>query len=414
MTQREVCRTVLFVLAAFLMASTGFAQEPRGGQVSERMSAKERAALASSLPRREEALAQRLREDVLAEVEVRAQEMNVRASVQEMTDLLLQRAHLQIGLDKCRLGEGDAGTCGAVEKKLARVEARFQKAAGLSAREFQGGLRDSEMTAPAGKSGPQSLSKAQTCTCTLSVYSDDRWMSGWWGLKVGGHASHGVCSNNVDNSWPHTPGSGAMTGDINIYFGSYHQYKECADDHVTCFHGPSTEHLGEWGNVFSCDTSHAQYYNPQGSFYGGDLTDSLWVHQVSTPYFTVAGSCDGAYVNVSEYIKENDPGCCDDPMGTLWASVPVSNGSGNSSAQVSAQNCNGGSQSGVYPYCGTFGATIWVAYICQTNGTVSPTCDPQEEQACWDMGGNWNSSTCTCYQDPCYQYSAAKRPYCPY
>ena len=47
-----------------------------------------------------------------------------------------------------------------------------------------------------------------------------------------------------------------------------------------------------------------------------------------------------------------------------------------------------GSQSGVYPYCGTFGATIWVAYICQTSGTTPPTCDPQEEQACWDMGGN--------------------------
>ena len=44
-----------------------------------------------------------------------------------------------------------------------------------------------------------------------------------------------------------------------------------------------------------------------GDWYGGDLSDSLWVHQVSTPYFTVAGSCDGAYVTVSEYIKENDP-----------------------------------------------------------------------------------------------------------
>jgi hypothetical protein len=365
------------------------------------MSAKERAALASSIPRRETELAQRQREDVLAEVEKRAQEMDVRAPAEEMTDLLLQRAHLQIGLDKCRVGKGDAGTCGAVEKKLAHVEARFQKAAGLSAREFQGGLRDTPVPADK-RGGPQSLSKAQTCTCTLSVYSDDRWMNRWWGLEVGGHASHGVCSNDVDYSWPHTPGSGAMTGDINIYFGSYHQYKECADDHVTCFHGPSTEHAGEWGNVFSCDTWHSQYHNPQGSFYGGDLTDGLWVHQVSTPYFTVAGSCDGATVNVSEYIKENDPGCCDDPMGTLWASVPVSNGSGNSSAQVSAQNCNGGSQSGVPPYCGTFGATIWVAYICQTNTPPPPpTCDPQQEMDCWNMGWNWDSSTCSCNQPTC-------------
>jgi hypothetical protein len=338
--------------------------------------------------------------------------MGVGASAEEMTDLLLQRAHLQIGLDKCRLADGGGASCRAGEKKLAHVEKLFHEAAGLSAREFQGGRRDTAVPADK-RGGPQSPSKALACTCTLSVFSDDRWMNRWWGLEVGGHASHGVCSSDVDWSWPHTPGSGAMTGDINIYFGSYHQYKECEDDHVTCFHGPSTEHLGEWGNVFSCDTAHAQYSNPQGSFYGGDLSDSRWVHQVSTPYFTVAGSCDGATVNVSEYIKENDPGCCDDPMGTLWASVQVSNGSGNSSAQVSAQNCNGGSQSGVYPYCGTFGATIWVAYICQTSGTPPPTCDPQEEQACWDLGGNWNPSTCSCYQDPCYQYSAEKRPYCP-
>lgn len=415
MTQRlEVCRSVLFVLAAFLMASSGFAQEPQGGQGAERMTAKARAALASSITRREAELAQRQRKDVLVEVEKRAQEMGVRASVAELTDLLGQRAYLQIGLDKCRVGEGDAGTCRAVEKRLARVEARFQKEAGLSAREFQSGRRGTPE--PLGKSGPQSLSKSQTCTCALSVYSDDRWMNRWWGLECNNHASHGVCSNNVDST--HTPGTGAMTGDINLYFGSYHQYKECPDDGTTCFHGPSTAHNGQWGNVCSCDTWHSQYYNPNGDWYGGDLSDSLWVHQVSTPYFTVAGSCDGAYVNVSEYIKENDPWCCDDPMGTLWASVPVTNGSGNSSAQVSVQNCNGGSQSGAYPHCGTFGATIWVAYICQTSGTPPPpppTCDPQQEQACWDVGGTWNSSTCTCnyYQDPCYQYSTAKRPYCP-
>jgi hypothetical protein len=414
MTQREACRTVLFVLAAFLMASTGFAQEPRGGQVAERMSARERAVLAASIPRREAELAQRQREDVLAEVEVRAREMGVRASVEELTDLLFQRAHLQIGLDKCQLGEGDAASCRAVEKKLARVEASFRDRAGLSAREFQGGRRDTPP--PADKLRPLSQTKSQTCTCTLSIYSDDRWMNPWWGLEVGGHASHGVCSNDVDWSWPHGPGSGAMTGDIDIYLGSYHQRKTCEDDHITCFHGPSTSNPGEWGNVSSCDTWHSQFYNPFGPFYGGALSDSLWVHQVSTPYFTVAGSCDGAHVTVSEYIKEHDPSCCDDPMGTLWATVPVSNGSGNSSAQASYQNCNGGSQSGVYPHCGTFGATIWVAYICQTNGTAPPpppTCDPQEEQACWNMGGNWSSSTCTCYQDPCYQYSSAKRPYCP-
>jgi hypothetical protein len=413
MTQRlQVYRTLLFVLAAFLMASSGFAQEPRSGQAAEKMSAKERAAVAASIPRREAELAKRQREDVLVEVEKRAQEMDVRASVKELTDLLGQRAHLQISLDKCRVGEGDAGTCGAVEKKLARVEARFQKEAGLSAREFQSGRRGTP--APPDKSGPQSLSKSQTCTCALSVYSDDRWMNRYWGLECNNHASHGVCSNNVDSA--HTAGTGGMTGDIDLYFGSYHQYRECPDDQTTCFHGPETDHPGEWGNACNCDTWHSQYYNPQGTFYGGDLSDSLWVHQVSTPYFTVAGSCDGAYVNVSEYIKENDPWCCDDPMGTLWASVPVTNGSGNSSYQASAENCNGGSQSGAYPNCGTFGATIWVAYICQTSGAPlppPPTCDPQEEENCWNMGWNWDPSTCSCNRPGVCEYSAAKMPYCP-
>jgi hypothetical protein len=400
MTQREVCRTVLFVLAAFLMASTGFAQEPRGGQVAERMSARERAVLAASIPRREAELAQRQREDVFAEVEVRAREMGVRAPVEELTDLLVQRAHLQIGLDKCRLGSGGAASCRAEERALARVEASFRDRAGLSAREFQGGRRDTPP--PADKLRPLSQTKSQTCTCTLSIYSDDRWMNPWWGLEVGGHASHGVCSNDVDWSWPHGPGSGAMTGDIDIYLGSYHQRKTCEDDHITCFHGPSTSNPGEWGNVSSCDTWHSQFYNPFGPFYGGALSDSLWVHQVSTPYFTVAGSCDGAHVTVSEYIKEHDPSCCDDPMGTLWATVPISNGSGNSSAQASYQNCNGGSQSGVYPHCGTFGATIWVAYICGTyTPPPPPECDPQQEADCWSMGWNWDPSTCSCNQPTC-------------
>ncbi|HSF43518.1 MAG TPA: hypothetical protein VLT87_27235 [Thermoanaerobaculia bacterium] len=69
-------------------------------------------------------------------------------------------------------------------------------------------------------------------------------MNPWWGLEVGGHASHGYCSNNVDLTWPHGPSSGAMTSDIDLYFGggAYHQPKGCEDDHLTCFHGPSTGH----------------------------------------------------------------------------------------------------------------------------------------------------------------------------
>jgi hypothetical protein len=290
-----------------------------------------------------------------------------------------------------------------MEVEMAAVEASFREKTGLSTREFRGGRRDTTErdAARAAMAGTPSATKAagDSCTCALSVYSGYRWMNPWWGLEVGGHASHGVCSNNVDWSWPHSPGSGAMTGDIDLYFGggAYHQHKSCQDDHLTCFHGPSTEHSGEWGNVSSCDTWHSQYYNPYGSWYGGDLSDSLWVHQLSSPYVTVAGSCDGAYVSVSESIQEHDPGCCDDPMGTLWVSVPVANGSGNSPGQASFQNCNGGSQSGVYPYCGTFGATIWVAYICSTySPPPPPVCDPVAEQDCWNSGGSWDGSTCTC------------------
>ena len=415
MAQRlKACRSVFLFPVVLLMASSGFGEEPRGGQVTERTSAEARSALAASIPRRETELAERLREDVLVEVEKRAQEMGVRASAEELTDLLGQRAHLQIGLDKCQVTDTGPGSCRAEEKELARVEARFRDTAGLSAREFQSGRRDTPMSAV--RSGPQSPSKSQTCTCALSVYSGYRWMNRYWGLECNNHASHGVCSNNVDSA--HTAGTGGMTGDINLYFGSYHQHRECPDDQTTCFHGPETDHPGEWGNACNCDTWHSQYYNPQGTWYGGDLSDSAWVHQLSTPYFTVAGSCNGAYVTVSEYIKENDPWCCDDPMGTLWISVPVADGPGNSPGEASVQNCNGGSQSGVYPYCGTFGATIWVAYICQTYGAPPPpppTCDPQAEADCWAVGWTWDPSTCTCNppNNPCdFMSSAMKMPYC--
>ncbi|HVG09169.1 MAG TPA: hypothetical protein VNM67_15795 [Thermoanaerobaculia bacterium] len=374
-----------------------------------------RKALAESIPRRELELALRDREEVLVEVEKRIQEMGLNASAEELTDLLEQRAHLVIGLDKCRLASTKAGDCRAMEAEMTAVEASFRAKAGLSAREFRGGRRDTADRDAANAANAAKTAKAGTpvtanaagdsCTCALSVYSGYRWMNRWWALECNNHASHGVCSNNVDSA--HSPGTGAMTGDINLYFGSYHQYRECPDDGTTCFHGPSTAHSGQWGNVCSCDTWHSQYYNPTGDWYGGDLSDSQWVHQVSTPYFTVAGSCDGAYVTVSEYIKENDPWCCDDPMGTLWVSVPVSNGSGNSPGQASVQNCNGGSQSGVNPYCGTFGATIWVAYVCSTySPPPPPECDPEAEQYCYSIGWNWQSWDCNCV-DPCQP-----DPYC--
>lgn len=38
------------------------------------------------------------------------------------------------------------------------------------------------------------------------------------------------------------------------------------------------------------------------------------------------------------------------------------------------------------------------------NPPQPPTCDPTQEQNCYDMGGSWNSSTCRCTNtDPCIQ-----------
>ena len=415
-SRNRVIRILPLLALALLTPSDGYGEEPRSGMAAGKLSSEERKALAESIPRREKELAQREREDVQSEVKQRMKEMGVIASVDELTDLLERRAHLAIDLDKCRLGNLEALDCGAMKKEMAAVEASFRAKTGLSTSEFRSGPKDkgnldAARAATAATRSVTANAAGDSCTCALSVYSDDRWMNRYWGLECNNHASHGFCSNNVDST--HTPGTGAMTGDINLYFGSYHQYKECPDDGTTCFHGPSTSHAGQWGNVCSCDTYHSQYYNPFGDWYGGDLTDSLWVHQVSTPYVTVAGSCDGATVTVSEYIKENDPVCCDDPMGTLWATVPVSNGSGNSAAQTSVQNCNGGSQSGVSPYCGTFGATIWVAYICSTySPPPPPECDPYQEQYCYSSGGNWNYWDCSC-SHPCQQDPRMECPFYP-
>ena len=233
-------------------------------------------------------------------------------------------------------------------------------------------------------------------------------MNRWWGLECNKHASHGVCSNNVDSA--HSAGIGAMTGDIDLYFGGNHANRDCPDDHYTCFRGPSTDHYGEWGNTCSCDTWHSQYSNPYTSWYGGDLTDSLEVPQLYTNYLAVAGTCSGASVTVSEYIKENDPFCCDDPMGTLWISLPLQDGAGTVSGPASAQNCNGGSQSGVYPYCGTFGATIRVAYNCTTYVPPPPdpnTCrdhcfnTPAEATCSCQLGCSYTGDCCPDYRELC-------------
>jgi len=399
MTQKsKVSRIAL--LAGILLVSLGYGEETRHSPTKADSMFDALTALKASIPRRELELALRERGEVMAEVKQRIEELGLNASVDKLTDLLEQRAHLELDADRCRLA---GGNCHMEKAALATVEARFQETAGLSAREFRSGRRANPArdAGLAGATGRRSLTKAagDTCTCAFTVYSLDRWMNPYWGLECNNHSSHGVCSNNVDSA--HSPGSGAMTGDVDLYFGGNHANRDCPDDHYTCFRGPSTDHVGEWGNTCSCDTWHSQYYNPYVSWYGGALSDPTEVNQLSTGWMSVAGACNEVSVSVKEFIEENDPWCCDDPMGDLWASMPLADGYGTTSAPASTQNCNGGSQSGVYPYCGTFGATIKVAYNCSTySPPPPPECDPEAVQSCYDQGWNWDPATCSCARCP--------------
>lgn len=120
------------------------------------------------------------------------------------------------------------------------------------------------------------------------------------------------------------------------------------------------------------------------------------------------GTCDRGGVFVQEYIEENDPVCCDDPMGTLLASVGIQEGTTTTDVPASAQNCNGGSQSGRWPYCGTFGATIRITTSCTTRlddtwgscagrcGQVLPDATCNCDLACQSWG-----DCCADYCDNC-------------
>ncbi|MFL6193023.1 MAG: hypothetical protein ACJ75H_02535 [Thermoanaerobaculia bacterium] len=392
----KACRSAV-LLGVFLTASYAYGEEPRNHPAPAKPSLQERQSLKATIPRREMELAMRDRKEVLAEVKKRVQELGLTASAEQLTDLLEQRARLEIAIDKCRLERAD---CVGDEAAMTGVEASFRAKTGVSTREFRSGRRDTpeaDAARAAASNRPITKAAGDTCTCTFSVYSMNRFMNRYWGLECNNHASHGVCSNNVDSA--HSAGKGAMTGDIYLWFGSNQAHKECPDDHQTCFRGPNTDAFGEWGNACNCDTVHSQFYNPTIAWYGGDMTDSPSIHQMSTGYYSAAGACDELSVTVKEFIKENDPWCCDDPMGDLWATLPLTNGPGNVIRTASAQNCNGGSQSGVYPYCGTFGADIHLAYICSTySPPPPPVCDPQAEQDCYAMGGWWwwDAQNCNC------------------
>src|ERR1044072_136005 len=170
MAQRlTACRSIQLSLLIFLTASNALGQEPRA---HPRGALAQSTAAARARARGQAVGAERQRADVLAEVALRAQEMNVRAPIGTLTDLLWERANLQIALDRCRVEASGAGGCRAEEKALARVEASFREEAGLSAREFQAGRR--EAPPPPERLGPQPLLKSQSCTRALAVFSGDR------------------------------------------------------------------------------------------------------------------------------------------------------------------------------------------------------------------------------------------------
>jgi hypothetical protein len=95
-------------------------------------------------------------------------------------------------------------------------------------------------------------------------------------------------------------------------------------------------------------------------------------------------------------------------MGTLVAARPVAEGTTSADVPTSAQNCNGGSQSGVPPYCGTFGATIRIDTTCWTQeddsfGSCYGRCGeaPPEFTCSCEFGCQDSGTCCFDYCDAC-------------
>lgn len=209
---------------------------------------------------------------------------------------------------------------------------------------------------------------ADTCSCHIYVRSVYRWIDPWWGLECTGHCGHAHVGSSCD--WAHTAGCGAMIGTVRIRHsnGSTIKNLDCPDDHQTCFRGPSgCDDGGTWGNICNADVWHcAPGGYSQGKFDCNALSDSARIHQTYTPSAVFAGACGTNWFNVLEHIVENDVGCCDDPMGYINVSAWTAEGYSSTFLSGGDQNCNGGSQGGVYPFCGKFGATLEVESFCST------------------------------------------------
>jgi hypothetical protein len=210
---------------------------------------------------------------------------------------------------------------------------------------------------------------ADTCTCDIFVYSEYRWMDPWWGLECNNHCGHGYVGSSCDSL--HGTGCGAMTGFVRIRHsnGATLTNFDCPDNHFTCFRGPSAcDDGGSWGNTCSADIQHctAGGQGGDGTFDCNALSDSFSTFQSYALDATFAGACGTNWFNVLEFINENDPTCCDDPMGHINVSTWTAEGSTSTYLAGGDQNCNGGSQGGVYPHCGSFGATLRVDSNCFT------------------------------------------------
>lgn len=292
----------------------------------------------SSILRRERELRERRREDVLEEVKLRAKEMGINAPAEAMTSLLFQKAWLLLELDKCKIKNGEGDLCQELSRALSDVERQFQYLSGVTSDEFQKGYRIEHL-----RTTFYENQSPWYCQCDVLIYSSDRWMNPYWGLECNGHGGHAYCDEGVDRL--HSAGRGAMTGVIFVSFGGFYRTLECPDDQRTCFKGPVN---GEWSTLCSCDWLHFPSYFE---------FDNEEVFQLGILEWTVDGPCDESGIYVFEDIYEHDPVCCDDYMGTL-----VAGGGGEGQRSVvmmtSYTNCNGGSQSGRLPYCGSFGTSI--------------------------------------------------------
>lgn len=207
---------------------------------------------------------------------------------------------------------------------------------------------------------------AENCTCNIQVYSTYRWMDPWWGLECNEHCGHGYVGSSCDSL--HGAGCGAMTGYVRLRYsnGATISTRNCPDDHETCFRGPSAcDDGGSWGNVCSADIWDCKSGGKAGGSWECDgLSDSGWVFQTSRSGVTLAGACGTNWFNVLEFIDENDPFCCDDPMGYINVSAFTAEGTRTVFLAGEDENCNGGSQGGVPPHCGRFGATLAVVTTC--------------------------------------------------